>query len=499
MRDATVESAPEANKASPPGVLGGASAMSSQNLSWQAMSCLLAICLLGLVLRLWQIQQWSFGVVEAETFRAVTQPFFAGEHGFAASPERSHPLVFLVMRWLLDFGWLPGYSEGWLRLPFAFAGCLLIPLVALLAHSIFGRGVAGLAALLVALHPAHIQASQTADPIVFAISFAVAAGLCSWHGKRRSAGILVLAAGACHPLGWLGAIGLVASTKFEALWHKTPKFVWLLLLLHVVVLLPCMLDGLGLSLLLLASIALALRPVAADLASIRSLAGAALLPLLVAGIWWWFDPEIAASAILVSSPPLILLAAWVAVQYCLRLRESEYAMKGERSLSRRLLMIAPSIMLLGELATATFLYSVIYAGARPAWREASRALLHSAPGGAVIEVLAASGTGVMQAYLRPSHWRGAVAAARDGTDPHPCLHVSWLPADPALAMVRLQTPGVALVLLHEEWQALSTWPALLALAGSQELLHEFVIAAVWSSPLPRGDQSLYLLRRRSVD
>jgi hypothetical protein len=96
---------------------------------WSVADTLLlaVLSLLALGLRLLAIEQWSFGVAEAETFRALTQPLSGGPDGYTASDQSSYPAVFLLLRWLLEIGVLPSFTEGWIRLPFAFAGCLLVP------------------------------------------------------------------------------------------------------------------------------------------------------------------------------------------------------------------------------------------------------------------------------------------------------------------------------------------------------------------------------------
>ena len=81
---------------------------------WNVADTLLlaVLSLLALGLRLLAIEQWSFGVVEAETFRALTQPLFGGPDGLMASDQSSYPVVFWLLRWLLWRLW--GKLLGWL-------------------------------------------------------------------------------------------------------------------------------------------------------------------------------------------------------------------------------------------------------------------------------------------------------------------------------------------------------------------------------------------------
>jgi len=161
----------------------------------------------------------------------------------------------------------------------------------------------------------------------------------------------------------------------------------------------------------------------------------------------------------------------------------------------RSLMAAPSIMLFGELATAAFLYFVIYAGARPPWRDVRSAVLASAARGHQVDLIARSGCDVMRVYLRPSHWRGTGASVAVGSqsvarDPHPGVRVSAIPADLAAARTLLSSPDAVLVLQRDEWMTL------LSAELIADLLEDFVVAEVWPSPQPHGSQALYLLRRR---
>ncbi|MFT4514941.1 MAG: hypothetical protein ACI91B_003654, partial [Planctomycetota bacterium] len=385
---------------------------------WSVAETLLlaGLSLLAVGLRLLAIEQWSFGVAEAETFRALTQPTLA------TSKEMGYPAVFLLLRWLLEIGVLPGFTEGWIRLPFVFVGCLLVPCIALFARPMFGRGVACLSALVIAVHPGHIAASQTADPIVFAMTIAVLAGAVHASGMRRLGGVLCFLAGACHPVGWLCGLGMLCVGGSDRLVRKTPPLVWWLMLAHVVVLVPCLVDLVGLSLPILAVIAVLIRPLVKGTADTDAsstqvpgpntraqntlgLALAALAPLVAGGVWWWVAGTGAESACIAALPPLTVLASCSVVRFLGRLRDQLRANGEHRKWLLRLLVTTPAIMLLGELATAGFLYFVIFAGARPPWREVRDAVLASATSGHHIEVIAARGRDVMRVYLRPRHWR----------------------------------------------------------------------------------------------
>ena len=448
------------------------------------------ITLVGAALRLFAIEQWSFGVEEAETFRAVTQPIGASADGFAASDESRFPLGFLLLRWLLGNGVLPGSTEGWMRLPFAFAGCLLPPLMALLTRPMFGRGVAFFVALLIAVHPAHIAASQSAAPVVCAVTLAAAAGVAAKYGWRYLSWSLVVLAGGCHAIGWLAAIGMLCTAANSRTFVRMPRFVGWVLGLHVVVLVPALIQNVGLSVVLLALLALVMRPTQGGNSITRGLSLAALFPLVGGGVWWWFDRTVSDTATLAALPAMTLLASWSVVRFFHRMRLPMLRHLTERRLLTRVLALAPAIMLLSEVLTATFLYFVVYAGGRPPWRDVRDAVLASLQPGHKIEVVAARGCNVMRAYLRPSHWRVPPGDLWPSLDPHPGIRVSMLPADLEAARAMLASPDVLLVLQREEWSAL------LAAEGGAELVADFVKKAVWPCPQPWGDHAIYLLQRR---
>lgn len=474
---------------------------------WSVADTLLlaVLSLLALGMRLLAIEQWSFGVAEAETFRALTQPLAGGADGFMASEQSSYPVVFLCLRWLLDVGVLPDFTEGWIRLPFAFVGCLLVPCIALFARPTFGRGVAYLSALVIAVHPGHIAASQTADPIVFAMTIAVFAGVVRLNGMRwLSVGLCVLA-GVCHPLGWLCGLGMLCAGGTNFSLRKLPPLVWWLMLAHVVVLLPYLFDLVGLSLPILAMIAVLIRPRVEDHAIATAaanaatgphtlgLALAALAPLVAGGIWWWLAGSGAESASIAALAPLTVLASCSVVRFFSHLRDQLLAQGERRKWLLRLLVTTPSIMLLGELATGAFLYFVVFAGARPPWREVRDAVLASTTSGHHIEVIAGRGCDVMRAYLRPRHWREPNTGNGGYRDPHPGVRISRLPADALAAAQLLSLPDAMLVLQHDEWRALQASPE------GRALVADFVAIKVWPSPQLLGDQSLYLLQRRRAN
>lgn len=92
-----------------------------------------------------------------------------------ASERGNYPVVFFGLRWLMELGGLPSSGEGWLRLPFAFFGILCVPMLALVGDLLVGRRTALLAAALLAVHPWHLEISQSARGVGVALFFACSA------------------------------------------------------------------------------------------------------------------------------------------------------------------------------------------------------------------------------------------------------------------------------------------------------------------------------------
>ncbi len=179
---------------------------------WQLVAIVL-LTLLAAGLRLFRLGEWGFWVDEAHTFRDATMPLWDdGGHGaaFTESVRSWYPLPFLLLRGLLASGLLGGDGEGWLRLPFAFAGIVSVPALAFCGRAVVGRPAALLAALLLAVNPWHIYWSQNARGYGLVVLFAILAGGAAGLGLARRgllphllAALAALLAGLCHPSGLL--------------------------------------------------------------------------------------------------------------------------------------------------------------------------------------------------------------------------------------------------------------------------------------------------------
>ena len=433
---------------------------------------LASISVVAAALRLLFIEQWSFAPAEASTWRALTTPLVGEAASFSSSPEVAYPLVFLLLRELLDQGLLPSMTEGWLRLPFAFAGCVVAPLVALVARPLMGRPAAVLAAFAVAVHPACVVASQTAEPVVFAVGFALLAGVLSMRGWGWMSALAVLVAGGCHPLGWLAGFGLALAVRSPQ-WLRRAHWSWLLALTALASpLIPELGYGHTWLAVLLAGLSVGLW-----LPSARGLALAALLPLAASGVWWWWDPAVGVAARAITAPVVVALASYSCVQFARAIG----ARLGATRPVTRLVGVAPTLMMLAELMTGSFLYFVVYEGDRSAWRDARSAVAAARAPGADLCVVAGRGVDVLRTYLRPNHWR------EPGADLHPGIVVEALAADGAGRAEQSQRDDVLFVLLQDERDSMGAAAA------------DLVVVTLWPSPKAVGDGSLYVMRRRSSD
>jgi hypothetical protein len=403
-----------------------------QDLLW-----LLAVTALAGGLRLWHMEQWSLSVAEAETWRGATESL-GGREGFFASGRSNYPLVFLCLRWLMDVGALPFSGEGWLRLPFAFFGILSVPLLALVGDLFVGRRAALLAATMFAVHPWHVQLSQTASPRVVALFFAIfAAGtaVVALRMRDRWAGVFTIAlwllAVGCDPSGWLallslglamawhGAMGMAKARRpVLALVVAVPLFLpavvaWLQGAAPMAVFVPWRAAGGFLGafrppILLLALVGLLLcrgsRLAQGLLAALALPIGASLL---VAGLTGSVDAGLALPAL----PAAILLASVAAQRACELVNE---AMGVGRTRFVRLPGSLFGIVCGLDLAVSTYLYTTVEHGQRAEWRTARDVVRREAGQEPDLWVVAGRGFECLSYYLRPNHWRDLQNDAHPG-------------------------------------------------------------------------------------
>jgi hypothetical protein len=363
-----------------------------------------------------------------------------------------------------------------------------VPLVALFARRVVGRAAGLFAALVVAVHPAHVAASQTADPVVVAVSAALLAGVLAGARWWWPAVLAVVFAGACHPVGWLlaPALALGARPAVSAFLLQPLVSVrrWLVGAAAAVLVVLIATNG--------AAVALELRLPALALA----VAGVFLLPRTGVGIALAIVLPLGAGALtsllgfggiaagaLAALPATAMLAAVAVVRLAGWLR----ALPVRPPWLLRMVALLPGLVLLTECAVTLFLYFTLFFGGRAPWRDAARRALGTMQVGTGLYVLAGEGASMLRCYLRPDHFREA------GVDAHPAVVVEALPlADPARVAERLAAAdgaGVVLILLEEEQTALLRDPL------ASEALRPFELIDLLPCPQPDGNAAIGVLQR----
>lgn len=433
---------------------------------------LLAITALAAGFRLWGIREWSWNDAEAATWRALQLPM-AGGNGFFSAPESRAPLVHFVLRWLVDGGLLPSLGEGALRLPFAFVGIVTVPLLALFARRFVGTGTALLAALLLACHPAHVAASQSAAAAVVLACVWTMLPRALLARRHFALFALCLAAGLADPVGWCAAPLLLASLLPANGSRRSAVVAGLVGGLFAALALPHW----GMPLAVLAAFGGVLAPVAP-----RQLA-VVLLPVLAV----FSAPREAALAAL---PGVSLLAAAGLSALAQRWRASLPSSRWAPLAS----WLPAAIVVVGLFVDA-FLLTTLFAGGRPPFREAARLVLRSGEGAQGLVVGAGDGRAVLTCYLRPRHWQ------QPDVDAHPLVQVMAVRADePAASLQQLletaaARQATAFVVLGGVERA-----RLLADATVAGLLEQrFRVLATLPAPAAAGDDSLFVLVQRRAD
>lgn len=401
------------------------------------IALLLGITLLAAVMRLYRLDQWSMWVDEAHSWRDATMPL-GGDDGFMSSPRKWYPATFLMLRWLLDLGWLPysgGHAaEGWLRLPFAFCGIVTVPLLALVGNLFVGRRAALLAALFLALNPWHIYFSQNVRGYVMVFFFAtLAAGLFQVGTQRgswwwRGASLLaVLIGSAFHPTTLLLLAPFAAYPWLSGVARLDWRF-WLKV------------SGMCVVAILAARVATFLPPFEVFLSAkpdaslthlVETTAYYFRVPLLVTavvGVWLLFQTRLQGRILFLacwSLVPLLVLAVLgasvvkVTARYALcalpavvllsgagavRITEALVAAFGRSSRLGKLVpaLVVP-VMLVLDMASYDYLYYTSQHGDRGMWREAKDFLVGAVSPGRKLLVYTINAPS-MNFYLRPLYY-----------------------------------------------------------------------------------------------
>lgn len=431
-----------------------------------AIGALVVVTLLAAALRLWGIREWSWNDGEAATWRALQLPL-AGGNGFFAADESRAPLVHFALRWLVDLGLLPSLGEGALRLPFAFVGIVAVPLLAVCGRRFVGLWPALLAALLLACHPAHVAASQTAAATVTLSLLWILLPRAVAAGRPFATFGLCLVAGFCDPVGWCAA-PLLAASLLPRTWNRP-----LAIAFAVAGALFAVMAGslFGLPLVFIAALGLVLAPVAP----------AQLLVAMVPVCAAFFAPRAAAVAALPS------LSLWAAVGFTSLAARWQASLPGRRW--AKWVAWVPAAVVVVAVFVDAFLLTTLFAGGRPPWRDAARLVLRAGEGPGGLVVGAGVGRSVLTCYLRPRHWQ------QPDVDAHPLLHVVPVSAgDPASSLQQLlataneRQAAPFLVLAGPERERFLTDDAAAVL-----LAQRFRVLATLPAVGRAGDESLFVL------
>lgn len=397
---------------------------------------LLAITAVAALVRVVGLGDWSLWVDEAHTWRDATMPLH-GDNGFLATDRVLYPLTFVLLRQLLDAGWL-GEDAASLRLPFVVVGTLTVPLLAVAGRRLIGAWPAVLAAALLAVHPWHVYWSQNARGYVVVVLAAVlVANRTFAYARAPGLGNLLAVwlgiglAAASHPTGGFLAASFLAFLVLRAR-PLTRARIAVLAVVGVALAagLPWALDHFrpfGGFLRSKSSPSLAhfvqtsayyFRPIvlllaAAALPLLHRFAGrerslllgsflaAPFVALLVLGNW-----RVLATAryAIVALPAVVWLAAFA----CAHLGEAARRAWRARGVAPWLAAAALPLCLFGEQAFALVDYATIQHGQRARWREAAE-FVRAAADGKPIRV-ATINFPTLAYYLRPGMWRGVMAA-----------------------------------------------------------------------------------------
>lgn len=390
---------------------------------------LLGITLVGGVLRLYRLGDWSFWVDEAHTWRDIRAPI----ENFWNNTTSYYPLSYLLLRGMV--GWFGSETEGWLRLPFAFFGMMSVPALAIVGRNIVGRGGALIAALLLAMCPWHIYWSQNARAYSMVLFFVLmATGSFYTALLRRSIALhatavgLIIVAGLCHPSAYLMLAALFVFLLLQFRWRQRGAGGWErwlpLLLVAVLVVLTA----------LLLPLVMHVRRVKSDLSLPHLLQTTAFYvraPLAIAslgGALLLFDRGERAATLLAcwAVVPLLALSAWsvlftqVTAYYAFYILPALCLLAGEfiQVLAWRvtldgfrglLLRVVPLGILVADMAGHDFLYFEKYHGERPQWREAFHEVVRQ--GGPRIRILTTNEPSML--YYRDRRPRLARLFGRD--------------------------------------------------------------------------------------
>lgn len=180
------------------------------------------VFLLGFLLRMVDLGGQSLWIDEMLTLRQGSVQGYSLWTQFLDDAQAALPMVLATLMARLS------EHEAWLRLPSALLGALSIPLMFEVVRRFATDRAALIAALLLALHPMHIDHSQEVRGYAFLVFFGLAATLVVLDGGRRpgprSAVLLVVcgvAAGLSNLQGllWMGGLALGVAFAGRRTWR----------------------------------------------------------------------------------------------------------------------------------------------------------------------------------------------------------------------------------------------------------------------------------------
>lgn len=152
----------------------------------------LLLTLLGLLLRLYQLGEWSFWHDEALTLLLARQP--VAQLIAITATDVHPPLYFLIVKFFLNFG----QNEVIVRLPGVLFGTMAVPATYWLGRILFDDRVGLMAALIMAISPLQLFYAQEARMYTQLLLLTLLSGCCFFQALRTDLyqwwGVFVLAA-----------------------------------------------------------------------------------------------------------------------------------------------------------------------------------------------------------------------------------------------------------------------------------------------------------------
>lgn len=411
-------------------------------MSWTRLQLLVLLLttLFAAALRLACLGDWALWIDEAHTWRDATMPW-SGPDSFLESGRAEYPSTFVMVRVLLWLG-LVGADPWSLRIPFAIAGIVTVPLMALCGRRLVGAWPAIAAACLLAIDPWHLFWSQSARGYALVLPFCLLA-MHRAHvwldgGRRRDlvlATVWLVVGVSFHPTAVMlgvGFVGLLLVRRYESYLrgHTRQLLIAAVVVAVCSVAVPKLIENLGLfrgfleakddpslrhfvqttmfyfrpPLLLVAGVALLLTPRWLDRSRSQFLALMLAVPVLVLTVVSVQLVKVTARYALSVLPIMYWLVGYLAVELIRRCSERRVA--GAPFAAMILASTVPVLIVVDRLRLDAS-YFLTQHGQRARWNEAAEFLQQRAAcdGRTGVRVLTTSEPSMLY-YLRRGHWYG---------------------------------------------------------------------------------------------